>query len=272
MTYINLIKQLGEIGACSPSHEALEILRVRFGKTREWCLANRDVELPVGIESVLNLRKSGVPLQYILGEAWFYGYRFIVNENCLIPQPDTEHTVGISIENLPPNGKLLDLCTGSGCIPIAILKETLSASASALEVSKSAIDVATQNSILHNVTERLNIIEADVLRDDITALISEADVITSNPPYIDTDVIATLSDEVKHEPHIALDGGADGMVFYRHFIENLSIHMKAGAVMILEIGYDQADRIAKLCTQNRLSCRLHKDFSGNLRVAEIRKI
>ena len=272
MTYIQLINKLTDAGAGVPSHEAAEILRVRLNKSREWCLANRDAELPDEVDAILELRKSGIPLQYILGEAWFYGYRFAVTPDCLIPQPDTEHTVALALKYLPSGGKLLDLCTGSGCIPIAILNESSDASAAALEISEGAIAVATRNAALHNATERLRIINTDVLADDITDLISEADVITSNPPYINTDVIATLSEEVKHEPFIALDGGADGMVFYRHFIKNLAPHMKPAAVMVLEIGYDQADRIAKLCSENDLACTLHKDFGGNFRVAEIRKI
>ena len=236
MTYIELTNSLKDIGACAPSHEASEIIRVRFGKTREWCLANRFAELPPEIESLLELRKDGMPLQYILGEAWFYGYRFVVNPNCLIPQPDTEHTVALALKYLPSHGKLLDLCTGSGCIPIAVLNENSTVSACAIEISKGAIEVAKQNAVLHNVTERLNIVNADVLNNDITSFIAESDVITSNPPYINTDIIDTLTDEVKHEPHIALDGGTDGMVFYRFFIQKLSMYMKSDAVMILEIG------------------------------------
>jgi len=272
MTYIQLIAQLKEIGASAPSHEAFEILRVCCGLSREWCLANRDRELPSQIESILSLRRSGVPLQYILGEAWFYGYRFIVNTDCLIPQPDTEHAVAAALKCLPPTGTLLDLCTGSGCIPIAVLNESPSASAVALEISKGAIAVAAKNANLHSVTDRLTIVEADVLHDDISAFMAKADVITSNPPYINTSILDDLPTEVRHEPRIALDGGADGMIFYRHFIAKLSLYMRSDAVMILEIGYDQADRITKLCSANHLSCKLHKDFGGNIRIAEIRKI
>lgn len=272
MTYKRFISELQSIGADAPEHEAFEIIRSRFGKTREWCILNPDTDFPIETDGILELRRRGVPLQYIISEAWFYGYRFTVNENCLIPQPDTEHTVFHALKHLPKGGMLLDMCTGSGCIPIAILNEAPDATAVALEISDGAIDVAIQNAELHSVGDRLRILKADVLNDDITALISEADVITSNPPYINTEVIATLSEEVKHEPFIALDGGSDGMTFYRHFISELSRHMKPSAVMVFEIGYDQGDRIKALCDSRQLACTLRKDFGGNVRVAEIRKI
>lgn len=273
MNYTELISLLSAANAASPAYEAGELARVLCGVTKEWCLLNRSAALPETerLLEALGKRERGIPLQYILGEAWFYGYRFFVNEDCLIPQPDTEHTVALAIKNLPPNGRLLDLCTGSGCIPIAVLLETPDAHATAIEISKGAIKVAARNSALHSVADRLQIIESDVLLDDISTFISNADVITSNPPYINTDIIPSLSAEVRHEPIIALDGGADGMIFYRHFIGTLAKLMKPCAVMILEIGYDQANRITDLCAQNGLRCLLHKDFGGNLRVAEIRK-
>ncbi len=272
MTYKRFISELKAIGADAPDHEASEILRVLCGKSRECYLLNPDEEIPSNSLEALELRRQGIPLQYILKEAWFYGYRFTVNENCLIPQPDTEHVVFHAIKNIPSDGKLLDLCTGSGCIPIAILNEIPEATAVAAEISDGAIEIARQNAALHNISSRLDIILCDVLHTNISNLISEADVITSNPPYINTDVIPTLSAEVKHEPFIALDGGYDGMIFYRHFICELSKHMKPSAVMILEIGYDQSERIAELCRSASLECKLHKDFGGNIRVAEIRKI
>jgi release factor glutamine methyltransferase len=103
----------------------------------------------------------------------------------------------------------------------------------------------------------------------IPDLIRHADVIVSNPPYINTDVIASLSAEVQHEPHIALDGGIAGMDFYRRFVLDYIPLMKEGAVMILEIGYDQAERIRALCQLIGASCTIHRDFGGNDRVAEI---
>ncbi len=270
MTYFHLQKQLTAIGVDSPSAEAAEIVRSIMEKSREWCLSNRDAELPSEIDFILEKRANGIPLQYILGEAWFYGNRFTVSPDCLIPQPDTEHCVSLALDSLPIGGYLLDLCTGSGCIAISILKEKSSVRATAVDISPAALEIAKKNAILNGVSENLDFIEANVLTDDLSSLIKEADVIVSNPPYINSDVIATLSKEVQHEPRIALDGGDDGMLFYRHFIENLTKQMKPSAVMILEIGYDQSERISELCNKSGLDCRLHRDFGGNIRVAQIR--
>ncbi len=270
MTYLHLVKRLTDIGSDAPSHEAAEIVRVILGKSREWCLTNRDADLPQAIDDALAKRESGIPLQYILGEVWFYGNRFAVSPYCLIPQPDTEHCVSIALSNLNTGARLLDLCTGSGCIAISILKENTSAHGVAVDISAAALEIAMQNSLDNATADRLSLVRADVFSDDIIPLVRNADVIISNPPYINTDVIDTLSSEVQHEPRIALDGGADGMIFYRHFIKKLTRHMKPSAVMILELGYDQSERITELCHSNNLICHLHRDFGGNIRVAEIR--
>jgi len=271
MTYLELIKELTLTGSSAPSIEAAEIVRVAAGYSREWCILNRDAQLPDSVTTMLNQRREGIPLQYITGEAWFFGYRFNVNPNCLIPQPDTEHIVSHALKHIHAPTKLLDLCTGSGCIPIAILNESISVSATAVDISQDALAIAQKNAELHNVSDRLTILCSDVLNDDISPLISTADIITSNPPYINSDVIPTLSAEVRHEPRIALDGGVDGMIFYNHFISVLSKLIKDTATMLLEIGYDQAERIQRLCDDNGLCCKLHKDFGGNIRVAEINK-
>ncbi len=270
MTYLHLLKQLTDIGVDAPSAEATEIVRTVMGKSREWCFANRDAELPPEADSILKKRMQGIPLQYILGEAWFYGNRFTVSPDCLIPQPDTEHCVSLALDNLPTDGYLFDLCTGSGCIAISILKEKSYVRATAVDISTAALEIAKKNSVLNGVTKNLDFIEANVLTADLSSIIKKADVIVSNPPYINSDVIDTLSKEVQHEPRIALDGGDDGMIFYRHFIEKLTKKMKPSAVMILEIGYDQSERISELCEKNGLDLNLHRDFGGNIRVAEIR--
>ena len=269
MTYLDLLKHLTDIGADAPSHEAAEMIRVLCDKSREWCLTNRTAELPQAIDSALEMRAQGIPIQYVLGEAWFYGNRFIVSHDCLIPQPDTEHCVSLALSHLKNGDTLLDLCTGSGCIAISILKENTSVRGTAVDISAPALEIAQRNALENGVADRLTLLKSDVLSDNISKLIASADVIVSNPPYINTNAIPTLSKEVQCEPLLALDGGADGMDFYRHFIKNLTKHMKPSAVMILEIGYDQSDRILALCQIEGLVCRLHRDFGDNIRVAEI---
>lgn len=269
MTYLDLIKLLTDCGADAPTHEATELVRVFAGKAREWCLLHKNDELPQAIADAAKKRAEGIPLQYITGEAWFWGNRFEVSPDCLIPQPDTEHCVALALRYLKCGGHLLDMCTGSGCIAISILKENTSTVGTAVDISTAALEIAKRNALLNGVSDRLTIFAQDVLSDDVILLIKEADVIVSNPPYINTDVIDTLSVEVRREPRIALDGGGDGMIFYQHFINELAPHMKQDAVMILEIGYDQSERITELCRSAGLSLELHRDFGGNVRVAVI---
>ena len=271
MTYLELAACLSDCGADAPTHEAAELIRVFAGKSRDWCLLHKNEELPAVIEDAVRKRKDGVPLQYIIGEAWFWGNRFEVSPDCLIPQPDTEHCVSLALKYLQNGAHLLDICTGSGCIAISILKENDSYTASALDISDAALALARRNAKANQVDTRLKLFTLDALADDILTYVKSADVIVSNPPYINSDIIDTLCAEVRHEPRIALDGGTDGMIFYRHFINNLAPNMKPDAVMILEIGYDQGDRILALCENANLACELHRDFGGNVRVAVIRR-
>lgn len=269
MTYKSLLKQLQELGVLAPDFEAAEFVRFFDGKDRTWCFLNPDEKLSEKIDGALKLRESGMPLQYILGEAWFYGNRFCVSPECLIPQPDTEHLVSHALRYVKDSSHLLDLCTGSGCVAISILKENANITACATDISKKALDIATENSRIHNCLDRINLLNIDIFDIKTCALVQKADIIVSNPPYINSAVIPTLSAEVQKEPIIALDGGADGMDFYRHIILNLSKHMKPDAVMLLEIGYDQSDRIIEICHTADVCCRFYKDFGGNTRVAEI---
>ncbi|MCI8387997.1 MAG: peptide chain release factor N(5)-glutamine methyltransferase [Clostridiales bacterium] len=271
MTYNSLVQLLTECGSTSPSNEAAELITHFNGKPRDWCLLNREQKLPPEIEMAAKKRLSGTPLQYITGRAYFYGDKYFINSDVLIPQPDTEHIVEAALKYLTPGSNILDLCTGSGCIIISILKRVL-ASGTAVEISTPALQVALRNAEIHKTGTRLSFLKADVLDSPlIPDLVSKADVITSNPPYINTDVIPTLSPEVQNEPRLALDGGSDGMKFYNRFILDYAKLMKPSAKMILEIGYDQSDRISALCDKANVNCEFIRDFGGNLRVAVISK-
>ncbi len=269
MTFHQLVQGLSKVSV-DPSGEAVQIVSALCGHTREWCLLNRHAELPERAAEILNLRLSSEPLQYILGEAWFYGYKFYVSHDCLIPQPDTEHCVLSAIKYLKSGGTLLDLCTGSGCIAISVLMERADIRAIGVDISVGALKIASTNAKLHGLEQRLDLYCIDVLNPlSIRDYISSADVIVSNPPYINSDVIDTLSSEVRCEPRLALDGGADGLDFYRRFILDYTPLMKRDAAMILEIGYDQSERIEQLCAKADVTCIFRKDFGGNIRVAEI---
>lgn len=203
----------------------------------------------------------GEPLAYVLGEWYFYDEVYKVSPDCLIPQPDTEHVVDKLIELLPQNGSFADLCTGSGCIAISALAHRKDAKAIAVDISDGALKLALENAVLNGVEGRLSFKKADILTR--SALEDDKfDIIVSNPPYIKTDVIKTLDPEVRAEPLIALDGGKDGLDFYRVLINEYSKNVKKGGYMIFEIGYDQADDLRSLC-----KCDIFKDYGGNDRVA-----
>ena len=211
--------------------------------------------------------ESGEPLAYVLGEWYFYGLTFSLNSECLIPRPDTEHIVEKAIETLPKNGVFVDLCTGSGGIAISVLKNRPDLTAYALDISEKAIEAATENAVSNGVSDRITLICADVFKFDATSLPTLCAVI-SNPPYIRSDVVPTL-EVSKTEPTAALDGGADGMDFYRSIISSYKDQITPDGSFIFEIGYDQKADITSLANSHGMLCRVYKDYGGNDRVAVV---
>lgn len=203
------------------------------------------------------------PLAYIIGEWGFYDQIYKVSPDCLIPRPDTEHLVDELIKRLPKGGLFLDLCTGSGCIAISSLVHRKDASAVAVDISSSALEIAKENAGRYNVSDRLSFICSDVNELEFSAD-TKFDIIVSNPPYIETDVIETLEPELFFEPHIALDGGADGLDFYRLIVGKYNKYLKPHGTMIFEIGWNQADALRNLGAK-----QIIKDYGGNDRVAVI---
>lgn len=201
------------------------------------------------------------PLAYILGEWYFYDEVYYVSPDCLIPRPDTEHLVDKIIKLLPCGGTFADLCTGSGCIAISALAHRPDAKAFAVDISEKALSLAKANAVRNAVSERIEFSKGNVLSEDVLGY-RMFDMIVSNPPYIATDVIDTLEAEVLSEPRIALDGGSDGLLFYRRLLGAYKDHIKNGGFLIMEIGYDQGDALKKMC-----NCDIIKDYGGNDRVA-----
>ena len=214
-----------------------------------------------GYLDALSRLESGEPLAYILGEWYFYDETYKVTPDCLIPRPETEHLVEWLIENLPENGTFADLCTGSGCIAISTLVHRKDLNAVAIDISDRAIEIAKQNALYNGVSDRISFIQADVLMDEPLKK-RKFNAIVSNPPYIKTDIIDTLSVQVKNEPRIALDGGADGLDFYRVIFGKNRQNIACGGSIICEIGYDQGEALKQL-----FGCQILKDYSGNDRIA-----
>lgn len=217
---------------------------------------------------IYNLNKiiEGVPIQYITKKQEFMGLDFFVDENVLIPQPDTE----ILVEEVLKISKLynkkiniLDLCTGSGAIAVSLAKYIKDVNIIATDISENAIEIAEKNAIKNNVENKIKFVVSDMFKN----IENKFDIIVSNPPYIETKEIEKLSKEVKNEPIIALDGGNDGIKYYKIIADNYNKFLNIGGYLLLEIGYNQGESVSKLFKNSEIK----KDLSGNNRVILVKK-
>lgn len=216
------------------------------------------------IERLIN----GEPIQYIIGKQEFMGIEFIVNKNVLIPQPDTEILVEKTIEVMKQytEPRVLDLCTGSGAIAISIAKYVPKSNVFASDISKEALEIAKMN----DKEKRVKFIYSNLFG----RIRGKYDVIVSNPPYIKTDEIKTLSKEVRKEPQLALDGGQDGLYFYKQIIEHAHNYLIPGGCLCFEIGDDQREKVEHLikCNEYYENIESYKDLGKNDRVIICKKI
>lgn len=213
-------------------------------------------------ESIIKKRSERVPLQYITGEQEFMGLPFKVNSNVLIPRQDTETLVEEVLLFLEPNMRVLDLCTGSGCIIISLMKHMKGITGFGIDISKQALLVAKENA-------KANGVEVEFEKSDLFDQVSESfDVIVSNPPYIPSDVIPTLEPEVcSYEPYQALDGKEDGLYFYRKIVKDCRSHLNPGGALFLEIGHDQGEDVSQMLRYAGFkTVEVKKDLAGNDRV------
>ncbi len=217
-------------------------------------------------EELLEKRISHIPLQHITGRQEFMGLDFMVSEDVLCPRQDTE-TLVESVLEYTSGRKVLDVCTGSGCIAVALMKLGNASCCDAVDLSEAALDIAKQNAEFNGVS--INFIKSDMFE----KIDGKYDIIVSNPPYIRPDVIETLMPEVReHEPLMALDGGSDGLDFYRIIAAQSKEHLEENGILAVEIGYDQWEDVSELFRQNgfRDIVRI-KDLSQNDRVVMCKK-
>lgn len=215
-------------------------------------------------EIAVQKRAEHIPLQYIIGEQEFMGLRFKVNSNVLIPRQDTETLVEQVLKIVKPGMKVLDLCTGSGCVLISVLKNAPELTGMGSDISKTALLVAKENAKLHEV-------DAEWVRSDLFDNITETfDVIMANPPYIPTGEILSLMPEVRDfEPENALDGGADGLDFYRKIAGQVKDYLNPGGYVYMEIGYDQGEVVSELMRNAGFTeVEVIKDLARNDRVVK----
>ena len=207
-------------------------------------------------------RASHIPLQHITGVQEFMGFEFQVNEHVLVPRQDTEVLVETVLRDLRPEMNVLDMCTGSGCILISLVKLCIGVSGVGVDISSRALEVAKNN--CNKLDVEVTLLESDLF-DKVEG---KYDVIVSNPPYIPTDVIEELQDEVKcHDPFIALDGKEDGLFFYREIVENSPQYLTPGGKLYFEIGHDQGDAVKELMLRaGFVDVEVKKDLAGLDRV------
>jgi len=219
-------------------------------------------EQELRLSSLLLSRASRKPLQYVLGIQYFYGLPFTVNEHVLIPRPETETLCELALFHVrkaadPIN--VLDLCTGSGAIAVVIKHECHRAEVTAVDISHDALRVAEQNARDHHVSIRF--LQGDLLTPVVNQRFT---CILSNPPYVESSLLSTLQSEVLYEPVIALDGGADGLDFYRRIVREAPYHLYPGGLLGLEIGDGQGDAVCALLASQHCfgSAMRHHDLQG----------
>ena len=266
MTLKEAIDILTEAGIDSPEYDARELFRVY---ARGADLLTKASECgSEELKQAIRRRAAREPLQYIIGTVGFYREEYKVTPDCLIPRSDTEILVDYAVKHIPEGESLADLCSGSGCIGISTLKNTTGTHCDAFDVSEGAIRLTRENAKINGVAGRISVTKKNLLTEDIDG---EYFAILSNPPYIRTAVISTLEKEVRTEPHAALDGGEDGLAFYRAILDNFEKNLTAEGFFLFEIGYDQAGDIIKIARERGFDCEIRRDLGGCDRAAILRR-
>lgn len=249
------------------SFEAKQIIKYVTGYSNSEILSLYNSKLTplqqTAYNSILNRRLSHYPLQYILGEWSFYGLDFCVGEGVLVPRPDTETLVDVSLDFLKDkeNPDVLDLCSGSGCIAIALAKNN-DCTVTALEKFDAAYKYLEKNIEKNNA--KVTAVLGDVF--DFTPD-KKYDLIVSNPPYVSARGMEIIDEETAHEPDSALYGGEDGLIFYRCIAERYKRHLKRGGMLALEIGFDQGKTVCEILKLNGFSdIGTKNDYGGIQRV------
>ncbi len=230
------------------------------GRTQESVVADREMyvsdEVCSRMEDAVNRVVGGEPLAYVLGEWEFYGLQLHVDPSVLIPRDDTCAVTSLAIKQalfLPQSPRILDLCTGSGCIGLALATRICDARVTLADISKDALAVAKKNIVLQKLSARVSCVQADALQQP-PAFLGKFDMIVSNPPYITAEEMQQLPGSVKdYEPHLALFGGEDGLDFYRCISDYYRQALKPGGFLCFEFGMGQGDAVCRILEENGYS-------------------
>lgn len=226
------------------------------------------------IRSLAERRSEGYPLQYLLGKWEFFGYPFAVGEGVLIPRPDTEALCELAIEicrkEQLSSPRIMDLCSGSGCLAITLKKELPLAQVTAAELSEKALPFLKENIKLNDA--QVELVQGDVTDPQLAAAHTGLDMIVSNPPYLTAEEMASLQTEVTHEPAMALDGGRDGLDFYRAIAKIWRSSLKEGGWICFEFGDKQHEDVGKILAENGFeNITFRRDLAGIVRCAAAKR-
>ena len=266
---------LADAGITDAEYDSFALLEYITGMDRTAYILNGSKSVPGDIaeryDAVIDRRSSHIPLQHITGQAWFYGRGFNVNSDVLVPRQDTEVLVSEALKVINAKDSVLDMCTGSGCIIITLALEKKLGRALGADISEAALKVASGN------REKLGADDVTFVKSNIFSDVNDDelfDVIVSNPPYIATGEIETLTEEVRiHDPYIALDGLEDGLHFYREITQQSMNYIKSGGWLLYEIGCTQAHDVSDIMSEYGYSnIKVIKDLAGLDRVVMGRRL
>ena len=258
------VKILREAGVPDALYDARALYET-FGELSRTELFGNDPDVSSEkLSEAVRRRAEREPLQYIIGKAYFYDEEYKVSPDCLIPRQDTEILVEEVIKRLPRGKRFADLCTGSGCVGISVLKHTDDTVAILADISDGALALAWENAAINGVAERASLVKQDVLEKRVEDGLF---AVVSNPPYVTEAAYAELEREIYYEPRIAFVGKNDGAEFYERLIPLYRDSIEDGGFIAFEIGYDQGELICTLAEKSAMACEIIKDLSGNDRVA-----
>lgn len=267
------IKSLKEAGIESYILEAQLLLGKVINKDRLFIMVNKDYKVSDEEKrqylKLIDIRKKRMPIKYILGTCEFMGIPFKIKEGVLIPRPDTEILVEKSIETIKKNNykNITDVCCGSGIIGISIASFIDNVNIDCFDIEDIPLEVSKENIKLNNLEEKVKVFKSNLLEDAIKSS-KKYDMIVSNPPYIKKREIKNLMEDVKnYEPHIALDGGEDGLYFYKEILKQSKSLLNPGGAIAFEIGYDQKEEVSCILESNEfINIECYKDLAGLDRV------
>ena len=279
---VEIVKEIKEKYNKIDTQDIYSIIESVLNRERNDIILNKE-SYTISLDKELDIKyivdkyiNEDYPLQYLTHKQYFYNEEYYVDENVLIPRPDTEILVEKAIEyiNSEENIKsIIDLCTGSGAIGISIAKNVEKAiNVELVDISHGALNVANRNITKNNVQEKVHTLYSDLLTCKIADIKEneddKVDMIVSNPPYIKSKDMASLDKNVLKEPHLALDGGEDGMMFYNKIVEQAKLVLNENGLLIFEIGYDELEQMRNLIYNNQEFKIIEevKDYGGNDRV------